>query len=159
MPGTRDVPPNRQAEHSRNISLIIKSCETALIAVNDPKLRLSAKYILVKLGLFVQTERFGCGLAYATQSDVKAYIQAIQQEDPYIGALALCELYVDGREPKRDLAIATIEGQTKTYPARSEAYIKLWQIYMSIGKEYEDASKLTQKEQISRHNSRSVTQS
>ena len=44
------------------------------MAVNDSKLKLSAQYILVKLGLFVQKERFGCGLLYVTQSDVKTYI-------------------------------------------------------------------------------------
>ena len=55
--------------------------------------------------------------------------------------------------------MSTIERLVKQYPARSEAYIKLWQIYMSIGKEHEDASKQTQKEQINRHNSRSIAQS
>lgn len=111
------------------------------MAVNDVKLGLSAKYILVKLGLFVGKEKFGCGLFYVTQRDINSYIKAIQQDDPYIGGLALCERYIDGAENDVALAITTVEGLTKQYPARSEAYIKLWQIYMSKGKEYEAASK------------------
>ena len=143
LPGTKPFPTNRQPDHCRLISQIIKSCETALLAVNDSKLKISAKYILVKLGLFVQKEKFGCGLFYVTQNDVKLYIKDIQKSDDYIGTLALCESYIDGKENNRALAISTVEGLTKKYPARSEAYIKLWQIYMSMGKEFEDASKQT----------------
>ena len=95
------------------MSHTIKSCETALLAVNEGQVAISAKYILVKLYLFLAKERFGCNLEYVTQSDLKSHIEAIQRQDPYIGALALCEQYIEGKENKTETAIATIEGLTQ----------------------------------------------
>ena len=155
--GQRMYQNNKERQYVQNLSHTIKSCESALLAVNEGQLAISAKYILVKLYLFLEKERFGCDLFYVTQQNVKSQIEAIQRKDPYIGSLALCEHYIDGQEVKVDLAIATIEGLTQQYPARSEAYIKLWSIYMAKGKEYEDASKMTAKEQINRHNSRPLS--
>ena len=98
--GQRMYQNNKEKQYVQNLSHTIKSCESALLAVNEGQLAISAKYILVKLYLFLEKERFGCDLFYVTQQNVKSQIEAIQRKDPYIGSLALCEHYIDGQEVK-----------------------------------------------------------
>ena len=73
------VASGKEVSYRQNLSHTIKSCETALLAVNEGQVAISAKYILVKLYLFLAKERFGCNLEYVTQSDLKSHIEAIQR--------------------------------------------------------------------------------
>ena len=76
---------------------MINSCETALIRVsNDPKFKILAKFILLKLSLFTQKERFGCDLLYLTQQDANLIARSIGTDDYYYGQIAMSEVCIDG---------------------------------------------------------------
>jgi hypothetical protein len=51
-------------EQQKYISGIAKSCELTLRDVTEIDLIMIAKYLLLKLSLLMQKERFGCDLSY-----------------------------------------------------------------------------------------------
>ena len=80
---------------------MINSCEKSLNQVlRDRELKIVAKFLLLKLALFVQKERFCCSLYYTTEMTAIQIAQSIQHDDYYYGQIALCEVNVDGHERK-----------------------------------------------------------
>ena len=95
--GSRKIAANKQQLVHRDLSQMINSCETSLTRVmTDRSLKVMAKFLLLKLALFVQRERFGCDLLYITQMDAMKIAQSIQHDDYYYGQIALSEVYIDG---------------------------------------------------------------
>lgn len=76
---------------------MINSCEASLSrATTDPALKTVAKFLLLKLALFVARERFGCDLLYITQMDPLKIARSIQLDDYYLGQIAMADVHVDG---------------------------------------------------------------
>lgn len=76
---------------------MINSCEQSLVkASTDKEYKIVAKFLLLKLTLFISREKFGCGLVYISQQPALKIAQSIQHDDYYYGQIAMSECHVDG---------------------------------------------------------------
>ena len=115
---------------------MITSCESSLnLAVPDKEFKLMAKYLLLKLALFTQREKFGCDLTYITAKSPQQMAQSIGLDDDYFGQIAQSEILIDGKERKPFAAVKVLENVIASYPSKGEAYVKLWQLRMFFGNE------------------------
>lgn len=62
--------------------------------------------------------------------------RSIRDLDQYIGQMAKAEVYIDGEDAKQTQAVDQLLDLTKKFPARIEAYLKLWAIYYTEGNFY-----------------------
>ena len=103
--GSRKLTEDRKQTAHRELSQMINSCENALVtASKNAEFKILGKFVLLKLALFVQRERFGCDLLYVTGSDPLKLAQSIQHDEYYYGQIAMSEVYIDGQERKPQLA-------------------------------------------------------
>ena len=125
---------------------MINSCENALLKVRDKNFKIQALFVLLKFTLFVHSERFGCNLTFVSQMEPSKLAVTIQQQDYYFGQLAFVELFLDQQPVRHSKAVEQLNKLIKEFPARGEAYIKLWQVYMASGKEREKGASQMQLE-------------
>ena len=65
--GSRRISSSEQQKLHRDLNHMITSCEKSLTQVmRDRELKIVTKFLLLKLALFVQKERFCCSLYYTT---------------------------------------------------------------------------------------------
>ncbi len=64
---------------------IIKSCDEALRSITQIDLIIPAKYILLKLTLMLNKERFGCDISIALIQNANDLSRFIRDIDQYVG--------------------------------------------------------------------------